>query len=130
MNKRKIRDSIRLFGAIVFSWLYIPHLVVYAIGSKVYINSDLNALRLQSGFDNLPYWLLLLDMLHNNRYYRTLFYHRIGPIASLLISWYRPGDKYFTIGKTVKIGKGFWFAHPYGTVLAADSIGDNFHCIL
>ena len=68
-------------------------------------------------------------MLHNNRYYRTLFYHRIGPVASLLISWYSPGDKYFTIGKTVKIGKGFWFAHPYGTVLAADSIGDNFHCI-
>lgn len=94
-------------------------------GSKRLINSDLNALRLQSGFNNLPYWLLLLDMLHN----KTLFYHRIGPVVSLLISWYRPGDKYFTIGKTVKIGKGFWFAHPYGTVLAADSIGDNFHCI-
>ena len=47
----------------------------------------------------------------------------------MLIGWYRPGDRYFTIGKTVKIGKGFWFAHPYATVLAADSIGDNFRCI-
>lgn len=32
MNKRKIRDTLRLLGAIVFSWLYMPHLAVYAIG--------------------------------------------------------------------------------------------------
>lgn len=32
MNKRKIRDGLRLLSSIVFSWLYIPHLVVYAIG--------------------------------------------------------------------------------------------------
>lgn len=73
--------------------------------------------------------MVLLDLLHNNRYYRTVFYHRIGPTLALLIEWCRPGDRYFTIGKTVKIGKGFWFAHPYATVLAADSIGDNFRCI-
>lgn len=75
MNKRKIRDTLRLLGAIVFSWLYMPHLAVYAIGGEM-INSDLKAISLQSGFDKLPYWLLLLNMLHNNRYYRVLFYHR------------------------------------------------------
>lgn len=32
MNKKKIRDSLRLFGAVVFSWLYIPHLMIYVIG--------------------------------------------------------------------------------------------------
>lgn len=83
----------------------------------------------QSGFANLPYWLLLLDMLHNNRYYRTLFYHRIGSVASLLISWYRPGDKYFRIRSGMPIGEGMWIAHPYSTILNAESIGKNFRCI-
>ena len=33
MDKRKIRDSLRLAGALLFSWLYIPHLLVFmAIG--------------------------------------------------------------------------------------------------
>ena len=93
------------------------------------IISDLRVLEYQIGIKGLPSWMILLDLLHNNRYYRTVFYHRIGAALALLIGWYRPGDRYFTIGKTVKIGKGFWFAHPYATVLAADSIGDNFRCI-
>lgn len=73
--------------------------------------------------------LQLLYQLHNNRYYRNIFYHRIGPVVSALIEWYRPGDRYFTIGKTVKIGKGFKTAHPYATILSANSIGDNFRCL-
>ena len=77
----------------------------------------------------LPRVLQLLYHLHTNRYFRNVFYHRIGPVKSLLLEWYRPGDKYFTIGNTVKIGKGLWVAHPYATVLAAYYIGDNFRCI-
>lgn len=96
---------------------------------RQYINSDLEKLEYQVGIKGLPKWLLLLVMLHNNRYYRVIFYHRIGATLALLMEWYRPGDRYFTIGKTVKIGKGMWIAHPYATVLAADSIGDNFRCI-
>lgn len=83
----------------------------------------------QCGFNNLPYWLLLLDMLHNNRYYRVLFYHRIGAIASAAISWYRPGDKYFRIRTGMSIGEGMWIAHPYSTILNAERIGKNFRCI-
>ena len=97
-------------------------------GGKM-INSDLKAISLQSRFDKLPYWLLLLNMLHNNRYYRVLFYHRIGAIASTAISWYRPGDKYFRIRSGMPIGEGMWIAHPYATILNAESIGKNFRCI-
>lgn len=129
MNKRKIRDCLRLLGAIVFSWLYIPHLIAYAIGGNRLINSDLFAIRSQSGFNSLPYWLLLIEMLHNNRYYRVLFYHRIGAIASAAISWYRPGDKYFRIRSGMSIGEGMWIAHPYSTILNAERIGKNFRCI-
>lgn len=131
MNKRKIRDLLRLASAVLFLWLYLPHIMVYAMGGakRQYINSDLEKLEYQVGISGLPKWLLLLDLLHNNRYYRVIFYHRIGAALSMLMEWYRPGDRYFTIGKTVKIGKGMWIAHPYATVLAADSIGDNFKCI-
>lgn len=130
MNKRKIRDVLRLLGAIVFSWIYIPHLLVYLVGNgKALINSDLNSIKKQSGFNNLPNWLLLLDVLHNNRYFRVLFYHRIGPVASLFISWYRSGDKYFRIRSGMPIGEGMWIAHPYSTILNAESIGKNFKCV-
>ena len=96
--------------------------------SRTLINSDLDIMAYQVNI-KLPRFFLLLYFLHNNRYFRVLFYHRIGPVLSALIEWYRRGDRHFIIGKTVKIGKSFWFAHPYGTILAADSIGDNFHCI-
>lgn len=97
-------------------------------GRKALINSDLRAIEKQLNL-KLPIWIQLLYQLHNNRYYRTVFYYRIGPVLSALFSWYRPGDKYFTIGATTKIGGGFWFAHPYSTIIDAESIGDNFHCI-
>jgi len=38
-------------------------------------------------------------------------------------------DKYFSISYTTSIGKGFYFVHPFSTVINADSIGDNFSCL-
>lgn len=126
---RKIRDVFRFLYALIFSWIYIPHLIVYiCIKSKNFIDSDLIAIKDQIALD-LPLTLQLLFHLHNNRYFRNVFYHRIGVIKSALIGWYRPGDRYFTIGKSCYIGKSFWFAHPYATIIAANSIGDNFRCI-
>ena len=58
-----------------------------------------------------------------------MFYYRIGPVASLLIGWWRPGDRYFIISKTTKIGPGVKVAHPYATIINAESIGENFTCI-
>ena len=130
MNRKLIRNELRFAGSILFCWLYIPHFLMYycAGGGKCLIDSDLKKYEYQIGF-KLPLTLQLLYHLHTNRYYRNVFYHRIGPVRAMFIEWYRPGDKYFTIGKTTKIGKGFWCAHPYATTLAADSIGDNFRCI-
>ena len=47
MDKRKIRDSLRLVGAMLFSWLYIPHLLVFMViggGKRKLIISDLRAI--------------------------------------------------------------------------------------
>lgn len=50
-------------------------------------------------------------------------------MASLLISWWRPGCRTFIVPYSTRIGKNMLIAHPYSTVLNAESIGDNFSCI-
>lgn len=128
MDKRKIRDGLRLLGAFVFSWLYIPHLLIYILGkNKLLINSDVNATKADSL--KLHSFLGTLYLLHNDRWFRRLFYYRIGPIGAMLISWIRPGDKSFIISYQTTIGPGVRIAHPYATVLNAESIGANFSCI-
>lgn len=128
-DKRIIRDYLRFIGAIVFFWLYIPHLVLYIVGWKRdSVKSDLKQIRSQVKL-KLPFLFLLLYFLHNNRYYRNIFYYRIGPVCALFVKWMRPGDSSFIIPDSTKIGGGISFAHPYSTVLNAESIGDNFSCI-
>lgn len=132
MNKRKALDTLRLCGAIVFAWLYIPHLAFYAMGGcKSLISSDLERYKKQVNITLKANWLLLLYLLHNNRWYRNIFYYRIGPMWNLLIGWWRPGDRTLIIPYSTKIGKGLLMAHAYATVLNAESIGNNFsfiHC--
>lgn len=128
-DKRKIRDVLRLIGAIIFSWLYIPHIVAYVfLGKMRIINSDLRQMSGQVKV-KLPKVLLLLFFLHNNSYYRCVFYYRIGPAVALLICWWRPGCKSFIIPDSTRIGGGISIAHPYSTVLNAERIGENFNCI-
>ena len=131
MNKRVIRDMLRLCNSLLFCWLYIPHIVAYAMGGvKNIIDSDLDAIAGQLNI-RLPRIVQLLYQLHNNRYFRHVFYYRMGPVFDLLVSWYRPGDKYLWVPFSTKVGKGLKYAHPYSTVLNAESIGDNFcfiHC--
>lgn len=130
-NLRRYRDTYKLILSLIFFWLYIPHLLVYLISSHAkrrLIYNDLTAMKNQIHV-NINGLLLLLFFLHNNRFYRSLFYFRIGAIVSLIISWYRPGDKYFIFSQSTKIGEGFKFAHPYSTIINAHSIGKNFSCI-
>lgn len=126
MDKRKIRDTLRFCDSLLFSWLYIPHLVMG--GGNTLVISDLLTISQQINI-KLPRYFQLLYLLHNNRYFRTLFYHRIGPVRSALMQWYRPEDKYFSISATTKIGESMWIAHPYATIINAESIGRNFRCI-
>lgn len=130
-DKRKIRDWIKMFTSILFCILYIPHVLSYISLSgrkRLLIKSDLEAMKTQIHI-SLSFYPLLLFFLHNNSYYRSLFYFRIGAERALLIQWYRPGNKCFIFSQTTKIGKGFYFTHPYSTIINADTIGDNFQCI-
>lgn len=129
MNKRKLRDQSQLLLAIVFIWLYIPHFSLYLCRSNLrsIINADLERRRKNSDLKLSDFWMLIY-YIHNDRYFRSLFYHRIGPILSMLIGWWRPGDRYFVISKTTRIGEGAYFAHPFASEINAKSIGKNFSC--
>lgn len=130
MNKRKVRDTLRIIKSIMLSPLCLLHLLAYYTSSADTRNdilADIDKLRYQSGIkSNL---LLLIHSLINNRYYRNVFYHRIGPVKAACISFSLKGDRYFSISKTTKIGGGFWMAHPYSTIINAECIGADFRCI-
>lgn len=127
---RAIRDIIHLFFSLLFCWLYIPHFLITYGGGKFkrkLILEDVDVMRTRIRI-HLNKFFSLLFLLHTNSFFRTVFYHRIGPACSLLISWYRPGDKYFNISSTTRIGGGMFIAHPFSTIINAQSIGDNFSC--
>lgn len=128
MNKRKVRDIIQIIRAIVFSWLYIPHFIILLFIKREklsYLKQDLHRHSGQVRL-KLPWIVLLLFFLHNNRYFRTLFYYRTGPIFELLFGWYRPGVPYLIFPKETQIAGGVLMAHPFGSVLNARKIGSNF----
>lgn len=131
MDKIKVRDYIRLIFSLIFSPIYIPHIIVYKCwgkGSvKKIVDSDIKAIKTDSL--KLHGLISFLYLIHNNRWFRRLFYYRSGPIAGMLISWIRSGDKSFTISYQTTIGPGINIAHPYSTILNAESIGSNFSCI-
>ena len=109
MKATAIKDLISFLGSIVFSWLYIPHFFAVLLlnsSRKRLLFEDLNAnskrIRVKL---NIPFQLLW--QLHNNEYFRNIFYYRIGPILSLFISWYRPGCKTFSIPYPTQLGGGF-----------------------
>lgn len=61
-----------------------------------------------------------------DRYYRTLFYHRLG-VCSCIFSWiWRPNLTFFPVCHN--LGGGCFLSHPCSTFLNAKSIGNNFSC--
>lgn len=60
-----------------------------------------------------------------DRYYRNLFYYRVGK-WKYLISFLAKPHPCLTIGTYTVIGKGCHFEHPFATIINAQSIGDNF----
>lgn len=129
-KKKAIRDWLWIVESVLFFWLYIPHILLYLTNYGRSVRMDVDA-NMHHFTCHYPAFLAFLVLLHKNRYFRSLFYHRIGPVLHLMIGWYRPGDRYFILPDSTKIGNGLKFSHPYSTVLNAESIGDNLsviHC--
>lgn len=128
-KNKELRNIVNLAISLILLWLYIPALVAYLFSSRhTYIIYDLDRIKNRINYQ-IPYWLLLVYFLHIDRYFRSLFYFRVGPVWSFFIRWIRPGDRYFVLSNTMQIGYGCKVTHPFSTILNADIIGDNFSCL-
>ena len=73
----------------------------------------------------LPFFAAFCWLMVFVKWYRNLFYYRIGK-WKYLISFLAPPYATFFIRTYAKIGKGFLLVHPYATNVNAKSVGDNF----
>lgn len=130
VNKLKgKRIWIGVFVSLLLIWLYIPSIILYILSeNRIFIDSDIKRKQEQITI-KLPLFLALIYFLNTDRYFRSLFYFRLGAIKGSMVSWIRPGDRYFIFYKLMKVGTEFGFKHPYSTVLNAESIGNHFSCL-
>jgi serine O-acetyltransferase len=106
--------------------LFLPHLLLFAFSkNKRIIIHDLY----KKGSTNtgLTLYLDLSKELLLNRYFRTLFYFRIPGIYTNILRIFYPKHPSFTIDIHTKIKGGVTLAHPYATILNAESIGENLY---
>lgn len=125
---RRYRDIIRMICALFFLILYIPHYFAFLLShNQEIIKKDIEANK-KYIFVKLGNFCAFIYLLHTNKYFRALFYHRISPLFALILNFFRPSDHYFSISKTTIIKGGFIVAHPFATIINADKIGENFLC--
>lgn len=106
-------------------FLFLPHLFLYAIArNKDNINQDVIVALPKMDRSRLYKMVWLLE---NDKYFRNLFYYRIG-IASKFVSWYAKPEHTFVISSSNIILGGFKLNHPFATIINAKFIGRNFSC--
>jgi len=116
---RKQKQLIQLLAV-----LYLP-LVIAARLSKQrnVIADDLLAMNRHCGL-GYGFCLSLVYHVRFNMYYRNVLYNRMG--GGRIWSVFYPRVKSFFPCK--QIGGGVYLAHPFSTILNAQSIGKNFSC--
>lgn len=110
------------------SLAYIPHFILFLNSkSRSLIEEDLqmNGEKRHSKIYAIQGIKAYFFVLIRDKYYRSLFYKRIGN-KSKWVSWYSPGES--TFFPNCPIGGGCYCIHSYATILHAKSIGDNFSC--
>lgn len=107
--------------------LFSPHVLLFLSSSKKeIIKCDLYS-RSSSNNNLLSVVSHLSLRLLSDRYFRTLFYFRIGGLFSKILRLVYRKDKYFIIDINTILGKGVKLAHPYSTILNAEQIGENLY---
>lgn len=117
---------IRLFYSIYKIFL-LPHLLCYALSKqKSLIDQDLDrwaeAKKIKKKRQGL-----LLHFLSSSKDFRSIFYYRIKSPIKHILNLYCRKQTLFTIDITTRLGGGILTGHPYGTILNAETIGDNFY---
>lgn len=111
---------------VIISWInlirLIPHCILLGVKwEKCKSDIEVNSPSFMGRYSLFTRWLYLMAF---DKFYRALFYHRIGK-WHFLIDFLCPAHSCFYISPSTKIGKGFKCCHPFSTVINAESIGDN-----
>lgn len=116
-----IRKFLCFFGQLFF----LPHLLLFVFSAeRKTIVADLYA-RKNAGTNGISIAYDLSLELLTNRYFRTLFYFRTNSVFSKFLRIFYPRKSDFIIDIHTKIQGGLILAHPYSTILNAESIGKN-----
>lgn len=116
-----IRKLFYLLGQVFF----LPHWLLFLISKeKETIVMDLYARKGTTVGKRNTFYDLTLELLLNP-YFRTLFYFRTPGVFSKILRIFYPKHHSFTIDVTTTVGSGLQLAHPYSTILNANSIGKN-----
>jgi serine acetyltransferase len=92
--------------------------------TKILVVSDVDEMNKRCKIQKGLFWYLV-----NKPSYRNLFYYRIGLKYSITKFILKPYPLFFLRIKERNIGKNcFVLNHPYGTIINAKKIGDNFTC--
>lgn len=102
---------------------FVPHLILFMLSEKRHVIVQDAKATASTGVYKQRKRMLLLYLLVNDKFYRKMFYTRIG-FPSIFVSWIAPGDASFFPNKN--IGPGIHLAHPFSTILNAKSVGSNF----
>lgn len=112
---------------LVFSWLFMwPLVIIYLFSPQKKniiedVEKDMSYRNASFRGLNALVYVLFLD-----KFYRTLFYYRIGK-WSMLVNWLWRGDSSFSVTSGI-IGGGVFCIHPTSTYLNAQKIGRDFTC--
>lgn len=111
---------------IIGQLLFFPHIVLFIFSNnKELILQDLY--KKHTPNSGIKLYLDLSKELLLNKYFRTLFYFRTSSVFSKILRVFYPKHPSFTIDMNTKIKGGVILAHPYSTIINAESIGENLY---
>lgn len=68
-----------------------------------------------------------INRVASDKYFRSVFYFRTRGLFTNFLRILYPKERYFIIDIHSKIGGGIITAHPFGTIINAESIGQNLY---
>ncbi len=117
-------NAIKIIIVSLYGGLYILHFLIYIFSKNRYlIKEDLYARErhLKSGLKHFPLFVMCM----RDRYFRSLFYYRIGRVSKC-IAWMTRQDATYVIDNQCAIGGGMYNPHSYATIIHAKQIGKFF----
>lgn len=118
---RLFRSIFRQVAAVMLLPFYLFPLITFLFSSKR--NDIIEDVRVNSNLNTNNVIINFLYLFVYNRYFRVLFYHRIGVFTGTLLNFFYSKEKTFIISHTTFIGRGLKLSHPFATIINADKIG-------